>query len=229
MTGLAERPLNIPRKYHEGIKLLVGLDNSAESEILASLKGAPPTLSRSSLVSNVMGALKNIPLAVVEPIVQALLSLYTVSAALEYTSVDAFADDICRAVEGGRLVPNFDPDSQRRFKERLSRFLGLKNLGLVAKGLDLLSEHERLLCSARLITDIRPIFGTDPTRSPEAAIIFHVVMVRYHEGGELKQLTMALDDKDIKSLKATIDRAEHKASSLRSLLAEKAIQCLETE
>ncbi|MDQ3252968.1 MAG: hypothetical protein M3R15_03515, partial [Acidobacteriota bacterium] len=50
-------------------------------------------------------------------------------------------------------------DALNQFKQRLAQFLNVKSLQLVAKAHDVLLEHSQVFISARIVSDIRPVFG----------------------------------------------------------------------
>jgi hypothetical protein len=53
---------------------------------------------------------------------------------------------------------------------------------------------------------------------PYGAVVIHTLKLSYHEEGDHKDFLVALDDDDIKALRAVLDRAEAKARFLRKQL-----------
>jgi hypothetical protein len=81
------------------------------------------------------------------------------------------------------------------------------------------SDVERAFCDARILTDLRPIFGGE-VDAPKAMIIVHTLKLSYHDAatGKHEELFVAIDDEDIEKLKRILERAERKAKSLVSRL-----------
>lgn len=131
--------------------------------------------------------------------------------------VDEFVPDICEALrEAGELEASTEPT----LRERLEKVLDLDALNLSAKADVLRSEHQYIFCTARILTDARPVYGKKASEPPLAMIITHSLRISYHEGpgGPLKDIFMGLDSGDIAELHSVLQRAEEKARSLRGAL-----------
>jgi N-acetyl-beta-hexosaminidase len=73
------------------------------------------------------------------------------------------------------------------FEQNVKSILASEDsLGITAKALDLLVDHEHTLHAARIVTDVRYIFASDPTQRPKAAVIAHMLNLVYHEIDDLK-------------------------------------------
>ncbi len=116
-----------------------------------------------------------------------------------------------------REIPNFKIPEGVDFTERLAALLALDSLNSIAlKAKELQAESERTFCDARIITDVRPVFGENIEDSP-AMIIVHTLKIGFHESGH-KDIYVALDAGDIANLKKTLQRAEDKANKLKAIL-----------
>jgi len=102
------------------------------------------------------------------------------------------------------------------------------SLGTTSKALDVMTEHERILCGARVITDVRSVFA-DPAEKPTAAVIVHMLKISYHQNREHKDFYVALDSSDVRKLKEILQRAELKAKSLSAVLAGTGISILDAQ
>src|SRR5258708_22774066 len=148
--------------------------------------------------------------------VDALNTMYTIRAFNEVPT-EEFIDDVCEALrEYGELKAAEEP----RFHERLTRLLDIESLSIAAKGAALQSEHEHLFCSARVLTDARPVYGKSVTHPPVAMIITHELKLSYHEGpgGRVREFYIGLHSGDIVALQEHLQRAEDKAKSLLTAL-----------
>jgi hypothetical protein len=80
--------------------------------------------------------------------------------------------------------------------------------------------HQNVLTSARLITDVRPVFDVPAQRILEA-LVFHTLFIEYSDGGqESKRIAFALDADDVAQLRHLCDRAELKAATWKATMAE---------
>jgi hypothetical protein len=128
-------------------------------------------------------------------------------------------EDVCDAVnESGIVTPRLSDDDCVAFKRRLSDLLSTDVFSIGAKALVLSREQERTFCRARIITDIRPVFGADVTQQPKAAVLIHTFRISYHEGNLLRDFYVLLDSEDIEALRELLDRADAKAKSLESVI-----------
>lgn len=121
----------------------------------------------------------------------------------------------------------FDPESSSVLEKRLSSILkSSDSLVIVAKALNVMTEHDRIFLNARIISDIRPIFTTS-LDAPKAAVIIHNLVVTNAQNNEQMETFFALDDSDLKQLKRIIERAEEKSNALKSMLRKSNIEILE--
>lgn len=115
------------------------------------------------------------------------------------------------------------------FEQSVKSILACEDsLGITAKALELLMDHEHTLHAARIVTDIRYIFASDPTQRPKAAVIAHMLNLVYHEIDDLKEIYLALDASDLRHLKSIIERAEAKEANLKAMLEQTGVIGLET-
>ena len=116
-----------------------------------------------------------------------------------------------------REIPNFTFDESIDFIQRLASLLVLDSLNTTAlKAKELQLESERTFCEARIITDIRPVFGDNIDEAPTIMIV-HTLKIGFHVP-EHKDMYVALDAADIIGLKKTLGRAEEKANKLKTIL-----------
>jgi hypothetical protein len=64
---------------------------------------------------------------------------------------------------------------------------------------------------------MRPVFD-DAGESIKQTIVTHTILIDYSDGGDNRQLQVAMDASDIAELRRLCERAEVKAASLRSVL-----------
>jgi hypothetical protein len=160
---------------------------------------------------------KDIGSAEVGKIVETLTSLYR----LRITRDKAIPSLVSDVVEASREIPGFKVAAGVDFPARLSALLALKSLNIIAvKAKELQIQSQRTFCEARIITDIRPIFGETVEDSPTATIIVHTLKIGFHDSASPvhRDIYMALDLADIKAFKIILERAEKKTLSLQTTL-----------
>jgi hypothetical protein len=212
------RTLSIPPRDRPGFSVLLELPEQAVEDLGQALETAPATFSTPVLMELVAPRVQSISARNLEPVFDTLLSLYALRAHLE-TSVETFAEDVCRAIEqGGANGLQLRPETREQFRRHLVRLLSIPALSVGAKSIDVWLEQERVFHDARIITDIRPVFGTDVHASPNAALLVHTLRITYHQDNDLKQFFVAMSQADVTALRAVLDRATEKADSLVAVL-----------
>jgi hypothetical protein len=218
--------LRVPARYRDGIVVLAALDDISFLEVYEALNNAPNAMATpSDLAAKVESEIKALGSEDVKKLISALTSLYRVRDKANI-SADRLSNDLYDAIqkEGGSLVSNENADT---FKSRLTRFLNLASLNVVAtKARELQVDVEKAFCEARILTDLRPVFGSDVSSGPMAMIVVHTMKLSYHEGakGEIKEIFIGIDNDDILRLKQILGRAEDKAKTLESHLQEAGIK-----
>lgn len=87
---------------------------------------------------------------------------------------------------------------------------------------ELIFERQRTLQSARILTDIRPVFSPDVT-SIDASVISHLLRVVFlTNDGAREELEIAMDESDVELLASQCDRAREKGALALQVMNEKA-------
>ena len=210
--------LTIPEEYERGFIGIRELEEELVEELISALEEESPTLSREALQRRVAQKMRSaIQPSTVDAIMQVLLSLYTLRDDMELSRAD-FAEVICEAMEDSYIDElQFAEEAEREsFKIKLVRLLGVNSLDVAARATDLLYEHEHTIHGKpRVLTDIRPIFDTDPEASPRGAVIVHTLKITYHERRQIKEFFVALDTDSANELIEVLKRANSKAETLR--------------
>lgn len=220
--------LNIPERYRAGVSKIRRLDERSVREIRSALEqpvespkvtgnGVEIPSKPDAVAIKAMRSVSSVNTSDFKQIAEALAALYGVKSTRD-VSVDEFADDVCDALESLPSEEERLPHSEReQFKGKLVTLLSADVFSLVSKTYDLATEDERTFCDARILTDLRPVFGTQVEDGPQAMVVVHLLKLAYHQGSEHhNQFYVALDDDDLQTLKKLLDRAEAKAKTLRS-------------
>jgi hypothetical protein len=117
-------------------------------------------------------------------------------------------------------TPNWNDQEQRKWSGIESAFgslLSLDVVRLVAAGIDLSYEHVNVFKTARVLTDIRPIFTNDATRI-EGAVVSHALHIQFQSLDGPHELAIALDESDVEELLEICQRALTKTKTAQSLM-----------
>ena len=112
-------------------------------------------------------------------------------------------------------------------KARLKRILSDSNVRLRARAWTLVLERPCVLLSARILTDLRPVFTSKNPASLEACTVIHTLVMEVREGAEPKTVHIALDTKDLTNLRTDIARAEQKEKILNALASRAGVLSLQ--
>jgi hypothetical protein len=210
--------LIIPEEYEAGYAKLITLDESVIEQFTEVLKAAPMVLRPIDLASTVAEHLAgSIEDDDAYEIIEMLVSLYPVED--DFESNEQLAEEICEAVaESDSEKLNLPEGDRERFKQRLIKLLDIDSVRVASKANVLLHEYERVVCNARVMTDIRPVFGVSPDAPPKAALIVHTLKINYHDAEGLKEFYVAMDSDEMDQLMYVLDRADAKSKSLRAVL-----------
>lgn len=220
--------ISVPDAYQSGVDALVHITDDQFSQLLSALKAAKPSLFSTGLASQVTPSINGLKSREVRRIVESLVAMYAVRIRLGISSSE-FASGISAAIDDFEEA-SFSEEDKLRLAERLTQLLEMeKSLGITSKANDVLTEHEHTFCSARVLTDIRPIFQSDLASPPSEAVVVHTLKIAYHQDREHKEFYVALDSDDIQMLKSAIERAELKDRSAKSLLDKAGVLCLDAE
>ena len=100
--------------------------------------------------------------------------------------------------------------------------MDIEALKTIAKAARLQRDGERLYCTGKTLSDIRPVFGTDPAARPLGTVLTHTLKIAYHQGSERLEFHVILDSTDLEELAEAIrlrarGREEDKAPAARPL------------
>lgn len=223
--------LTIPEEYTAGLAQLITLPDETILELTSALAESSASLDvrdANAVTSLISSKVPSIPTRDLRLVMAALLSLYSVRASSEVPT-DEFLEDVIRAMKRSRR-PNLsleDPDIDRRFRKRFKTLLDLNALATASKAVVIQHEHEHTLCTLRIFTDARPVYGADVTCPPSAVAITHMLKLTYHEGNDTKDIYMAFDKEDLENLKTQIARAEFKVAGLHKVFEATKIPVIE--
>ena len=212
----------IPARYRPGIVKMIQLDDHRASELAEALTACLPTPGFNQFLSAVLPRLKNWKREDLHDIVRSLYSL-SLAMAEQEISADEFVIQLTSAMRSGDQTDlKISEDAEITFSSHLKKFLSIASVSLSAKALGLRNDYQRSYCDIRILTDIRPIFGS-PAEKPVGAFVEHTLKIEYHEDGDHKEFYVAVDNEDLRKIRKALDRAESKTAVLKSIIRESGI------
>ena len=215
-------PLKIPESDYAGLSALVALKDESMKELVAALSEAPPSSDSHALAAVISSQTATISSDIAAILAKVIISLNVGRAYLDY-SVPEFAKAICNSLEETGLETLRLLDDRERFEKNLARVLSVEGISATIKAQAVLHEYEHILCNARVLTDLRPIFGSSSLDTPAGMGIVHTLRVRYHQGETVKDFFVVMDGEELEELAEIIERAKTKSASLRSVLSKAGI------
>lgn len=211
--------LIIPPEHQRGLQKLYALSEQSVSDLWEVLRNAAREEESESLAISKLTKISELPQTDQADIVDTIVSLYKVRASAD-VSTEEFVADICDFLQSSESKEFRLPQGKvGLISDRLKKFLSIDALDRAAKATILRYEHERTLCSLRILTDARPVFGNDASERPETVVIFHMLKIAYHESGDVKEIFFSLDENDLEELKRAVLRAEVKFKTMKEVLA----------
>ncbi len=220
--------LTIPDRFRAGIAKIRRLDDRTVQEIRNALdlkrvevsqkngNGLEVPRDPNAVALSAIRSIASVNVAEFGQIAESLAGLY-MARSVQDMPADDFLEQVCDAME---TLPDETlqlPHSEREpFKDKLRILLSSEAFAVIAKAYDLATE-ERTFCSSRILTDLRPVFGSRVEDGPQAMVVMHTLRLTFHEAHKKhEEFFVVLDADDLKQLNKQIDRAERKAEALRS-------------
>jgi len=221
-------PLRIPPRFEKSLADLIAMPRDKRQRLRELIRTSPPVLDRDKLATDIASTTE-LAKAKAATIVSMLMSLYRV---IQDTPIDEFVEELCDAARTSRKVEAKEVDWSS-LKQDFTALLSCdETFGLTAKAFDIRKQHPHVYCTARILTDIRPVFRQDPEAAPVAAFVTHALRISSHDEGDfsgVKDFFVSLDADDLRELRKLIDRALMKEASLKSLIQTSDVQYLDLE
>ena len=222
--------LRIPKQVQASMKLLAGISDQAFDELSSALREMPDSLDPRAVASQVAGRVRSLASTDTKDIVDALLSTYVVRSH-QGMDVANFVETVVRAMDETAGAGELTTDERTVLATRLTKLLGYdETIGLSSKALDLSTEYERIFVGCRILTDLRPVFGSDSVASPSGAVISHTLRIDCHlSQGEHTELFITMQASDLAELRLQLDRAAQKEAALRTMLSSTNVRVLSND
>ena len=217
--------MKIPPKHLTALTRIRNLGDSSFEELVLALVDTPPVLYVDDLRDQVASRVSVLGQSEIDEILHALIEMYSTGIRFDL-SIDDLTTHVCKALtEIEDPKTKLSDEDLDQYKGRLVKLLNIESIIFPVKGVGVLSDHERVFSHARILTDLRPIFGSSPESPPKAIAMVHTLNISYLSQGDEKNFYVSLDSEDIKTLMATLERATSKAKNLGPLLANTGLTC----
>lgn len=213
--------LQIPNRYIPILNLVRNLSEPAATELLHALGSAQVATSSDEMASAIAESVPSIPIEDLAKILDLLYSLYHVRELSELNR-NSFLRELVESVREN-ADPKISDEELPIIRQRFKDLLSLQAMESISKAIGLQREEERIYCEAKIISDIRPVFGEDIKVKPVAATITHTLKISYHEDGDHKVFYIVLDEVDLDELEQIVKRAKTKAETLTKVLSDSKI------
>lgn len=161
-----------------------------------------------------------------EEVVQAVFALHHTLAQSDVTQ-ERFLTDLVETMKT-KWPAETASDDIRAFRTRVTRLLGVESIATVTKASRVLTDYERAFYDVKILSDLRPVFPTEPASGPIGMGIVHTLEIQFHKNGsDHDKFFVALTTTDLKKLRSALDRAELKVGMLRDGLTQSGVRYLE--
>lgn len=223
----SDPPFSIPESAHGPLRDLVEMKAEDFDALVSGLKTAEPSLSNLSLSRHIARVASQVPRSVINAIVSEIMIL-------EYLKQDTemLPDEFAEAISESAIYVadddfKFGEDDAAILTPRLTAiFSSDQILELNTKAISVLTDHDNLFLSAKILTDARPVFNGDGSKI-EAFAVVHMMRIHTEQNQSHKDFFVAMDEGDIPKIREALDRAEKKASVLKEALKSTRVAYLE--
>jgi hypothetical protein len=197
---------SLPSSLVKGLNEIATLSSADFGELLARLRAIPTEIKQHRVFSGTDFEVGRLP-DKGQSLKEAAFSLLLSRAGSRIP--------IAEFVEGLTDALHLDSDLLETLRSRVTDILSIDTLDLVARAHNVLLEHAQTFSSARVVSDIRPIFEDDVKLPPRAAVLVNMLSIEYFSAGIRHKFVVAMDDVDVRELLATLQRARDKSETLQ--------------
>lgn len=205
--------LTVPKEHQAGLAKLLNLSSEDTQRVISALENVPITNTLRQTLAERFSTLDAIPQGEADEAAETLTALYIVLAHSNDPPSE-MASEIADALKEIEIELKFPDEAQ----ERLVQLLSFDSLVVSAKAEGLMYDYENVFSTARVFTDIRPVFGLDAQELPKAGVITHMLSIHYFHGMQHKEINIALDEIDMDNIMDALVRADNKGETLKSVL-----------
>jgi hypothetical protein len=226
--ALEQPRFSIPKQELPSFKLLARTSPETLQQLAESLAEQPPVLNVDKLSAPVAEA-SGVDQSDVEELLPLVWRWTMVQRRLDLSTED-FVTSLSAGLEA---LPNKEWSAEDRsgwanVRHQLQKLLSTDTaIASSAKAGELLLDQRLILCSSRVITDMRTVFD-DSAESIRGILPYHTLVLRCREGADNHDVYVALDLDDLVFLREQLDRAEQKEKLLRTTLEDAGLTVIDT-
>jgi len=202
--------VSVPEPLRRGLQTIATLPEQTFQALMSALKTIPLEIRQHRVFPDV--TVPGLEEGQTQAILQTVFGMVIGRAQPRVTVADAvegLVDSVSRLIKDDQI---------ETFRRRATEILSLEALDLITRANNVLLEHSCTYSNARIISDIRAVFGDDVTRQPEAAVIVHMLNIVYYSAGRRENMSVALDEKDIDNFIIVLERARSKNNTLKETI-----------
>lgn len=139
--------------------------------------------------------------------------------------VPGFARLLANSLDAEKPDETLDRD---KLRTRVEALLSIDGLLTRARATSLALENHRIFLDASVVTDLRPVFGTDGV-TPTGMVLVHDFKVVFGEGGDRHEFFVSLDDHDLDKLIGLLNKAKDRVPAIKASISLKEIYINQTE
>jgi hypothetical protein len=209
----------VPRPYRESLVELAELDQEAAEKLIRTVEALPAFVA----VTEIDRALReHMEPARAASAVAALLSLRA-------QNREATPHDIAIDLSGAQGL-DLPDDARGMLASRAEALLATAAFSTTSVAVDLQTRHARNFQSARIFTDVRPVFQGEVEEGVSGAVIVETLELQtWNRSGGTEEIFVALDEQDLLQLQGAVDRALKKTRALRTFLDQQGVPYFELE
>jgi hypothetical protein len=225
MPGMTK--LRIPDRYAPSLAKFILLTPEEIAVLLKALREGRPSLSIEEIAEALASRLP-LERGDLDGIFNLLVGLQGARGGLEL-SVDEFVAALRASLESSNHeeLRDLTPDWSAFQKAITEALADDTALAISAKAMDVMSDHAKRFCTARVLTDLRPVFRSDVEKEDPIFVMVHTLKLVYHENGEHLETFLSMDRNDLFKLRDVLGRAIKKEESLKAVTAQKGMKVLE--
>lgn len=214
--------LGVPPPYREPLTKLAGLSDDDARELVSAIAALDPFAAVSRIEEATATVLDDGATAGEKQLALPLLALRGQLRKMTPGEIAA------RLSESADL--DLDDAARSKLRARAEEILGTPVFGSTGVATDLQTLNERNYQSARIVTDLRPVFDDNLTLPPGGAVIIETLQIQtWSRDGGSQLLFVSMDEFDLRALQSIVQRALDKTDTLKTFIAEKGLSYFELE
>lgn len=207
-------PLRLPQEDWPLLVTLFRLPKASIKALIKSIRREPPALKLQTLAARISQR-TNIESRAVSQILVVITKLFS-AAKQSGLNVEDFLNEFRKTLEETELPElRFENKQWNEYNRYLVQILQSASIGVTSKALSVMTDHARVFRDARILTDLRPVFGQDPRQRLQAGVIVHTLKIDHRADHEEKEFFVALDSVDLDRLESLVRRAKLKEKALK--------------